>query len=260
MVIIPTLIELRSNRKIIGIVLLILVLLEFPIVHRSAKWVRGYLSTHMQHHFVMDGYGWRPVGMMLAETLPPDTRIPVTAAGAIPYYSRLFSVDMLGLNDRQIAREGRLLSTTTDGVHANPTFGCLPGHNRVARYEHVENRMTNLLIIHPLIVFPASEDEMRASIVHATRDKSLWREFLMHPWENHQSFDFVLLPFKKLYLVALYSHKNDELDELFESGDFPMFTIQRDEWMAAFSPGYTEYDLGTAERHCSGLLSRRASE
>ena len=77
---------------------------------------------------------------------------------------------------------------------------------------------------------------MRASIIQAPQDKWFLREFLMYSRQEHRSCDFVLLPFKKLCLVALYCRKSDQLDELFESGDFPMFTIQRDEWMAAYQP------------------------
>lgn len=43
------------------------------------------------------------VGRWLADNVPPDTRIAVTPAGAIPYYSRLPAIDMLGLNDTHIA-------------------------------------------------------------------------------------------------------------------------------------------------------------
>lgn len=43
------------------------------------------------------------IGRWMAEHLPPDTTIAVTWAGAIPYYSRLPTLDMLGLNDTHIA-------------------------------------------------------------------------------------------------------------------------------------------------------------
>lgn len=43
------------------------------------------------------------LGRFLGQTRPPDTRIAVAAAGAIPYYSGLPTIDMYGLNDRHIA-------------------------------------------------------------------------------------------------------------------------------------------------------------
>jgi hypothetical protein len=45
----------------------------------------------------------REVGRWLNEQTPPDTLIAVEAAGALPYYSRRPTIDILGLNDRHIA-------------------------------------------------------------------------------------------------------------------------------------------------------------
>ncbi len=44
------------------------------------------------------------VGEWLAERLGPDDWIAVNTAGAVPYFSRLPAIDMLGLTDAQIAR------------------------------------------------------------------------------------------------------------------------------------------------------------
>jgi hypothetical protein len=43
------------------------------------------------------------IGRWMHESLPPDTRIAMTRAGAIPFYSGLPALDMLGLNDTHIA-------------------------------------------------------------------------------------------------------------------------------------------------------------
>jgi arabinofuranosyltransferase len=43
------------------------------------------------------------VGQTLRRVLPPTARIALNPAGAIPYYSGLYSIDMLGLNDEHIA-------------------------------------------------------------------------------------------------------------------------------------------------------------
>jgi arabinofuranosyltransferase len=47
---------------------------------------------------------WKAVGAWFAANAPPDASIAVLTAGAIPYLSRLEAIDMLGLNDRRIAR------------------------------------------------------------------------------------------------------------------------------------------------------------
>jgi hypothetical protein len=47
---------------------------------------------------------WKEVGAYFGENAPAGASIAVLAAGAIPYFSRLEAIDMLGLNDRTIAR------------------------------------------------------------------------------------------------------------------------------------------------------------
>jgi hypothetical protein len=46
----------------------------------------------------------RMVGRWLRREMPPGTWIALNPAGALPYESRLPAIDMLGLNDREIAR------------------------------------------------------------------------------------------------------------------------------------------------------------
>lgn len=45
----------------------------------------------------------RSFGLWLHETFPPDTTIAQIATGVVPYYSRLPTLDMLGVNDEHIA-------------------------------------------------------------------------------------------------------------------------------------------------------------
>lgn len=45
----------------------------------------------------------RKIGMWIKEYLPSDTVIALNAVGAVPYYSRLKTIDMLGLTDEYLA-------------------------------------------------------------------------------------------------------------------------------------------------------------
>ncbi len=81
---------------------------------------------------------WADIGRWLAGARPPGTRIAVTAAGAIPYYSRLPTLDLLGLNDERVAHE------------VEPK-GKRPGHLRIATDEHVLEEDVDILIFHPQI-------------------------------------------------------------------------------------------------------------
>jgi hypothetical protein len=46
-------------------------------------------------------------GFYLRENFPPSTLVALNAAGIIPYYSQLATIDMLGLNDIHIAHQGK---------------------------------------------------------------------------------------------------------------------------------------------------------
>jgi arabinofuranosyltransferase len=84
---------------------------------------------------------WVDIGKVLGEAFnhDPNVTISVTAAGAIPYYSRLKTIDILGLNDAWVARHGELVISK-------------PGHQRRATLEYLLSRKVNLLIGHPQMV------------------------------------------------------------------------------------------------------------
>jgi hypothetical protein len=88
---------------------------------------------------------WEDAGKALAALFPDgDVTIATTAAGAIPYYSKLPAVDMLGMNDSWVARSGEII-------------GPRPGHRRAATLEYLESRGVNLVIGHPVIVSAGGE-------------------------------------------------------------------------------------------------------
>ncbi len=64
---------------------------------------------------------WILAGRALGAAAAPNTtlRIAVAAAGAVPYYSRLPAVDMLGLSDRWVARHGQV-AARSPGISGSP--------------------------------------------------------------------------------------------------------------------------------------------
>jgi arabinofuranosyltransferase len=87
--------------------------------------------------------GWEAAGRKLGEVFGPDSDVVIatTAAGALPYYADLTTVDMLGLNDHWIARYG------IDVNHWN-----WPGHRRVASLSHLASQGVHLVIGNPQVV------------------------------------------------------------------------------------------------------------
>jgi hypothetical protein len=69
--------------------------------HRNA-FVQGRVAAWRRNFPLL-----RAAGIHLRDSFPPETLVALNTAGVIPYYSRLPTIDMLGLNNRQIARHGR---------------------------------------------------------------------------------------------------------------------------------------------------------
>ncbi len=78
---------------------------------------------------------WEDTGKALGKALNYDPRviIAVSPAGAVPFYSRLTTIDMLGLNDRWIARHGVVV-------------GERAGHQRMTTVDYLLSRRVNLLL------------------------------------------------------------------------------------------------------------------
>lgn len=98
----------------------------FPILSTPALW--GQVRP--------DGGQWSKIGRRLGELLPPETTIAVTAAGAIPFHSRLRTVDMLGLTEPAVAKQA---------LQARGHVG----HEKHADLKHLRTRGVNLVIAHP---------------------------------------------------------------------------------------------------------------
>ena len=89
------------------------------------------------------------IGKHLAQTAPADASLATTAAGIIPFYSRLYTLDVLGLNDAWIA-------------HNVPPHGNRPGHTRVAPESYVLQKQIDYLVYHPTITERPTEQSAAA--------------------------------------------------------------------------------------------------
>jgi hypothetical protein len=97
---------------------------------------------HLKSHLVTEEQNWVGIGRTLGREFGPDTSftIATTAAGAIPFYSGLRTIDMCGLNDRWIAKYGLVGSD-------------IPGHQRSPTLDYLIERRVNLVIGHPRMVW-----------------------------------------------------------------------------------------------------------
>jgi len=107
----------------------------------TMPWKLGLSSVPDLRKCVVGETGWPRIGEMLSQTFHdmPGLRMAMTPAGAIPYYSRLPVLDMLGLNEPEVARHGALLSDRA-------------GHRRIATIAYLRAQGVNLVIAHPTLV------------------------------------------------------------------------------------------------------------
>jgi hypothetical protein len=129
-----------------GLRLALLALLAYGSLHHATTFRYDAFyeiesRDMLQGHLESPNEQWINVGKTLGEAFgrDPAVRIAVTAAGSIPYYSGLTTIDMLGLSDRFVPAHGIVLGTR-------------PGHQRIAPLSYLRERGVHLAISHPTIV------------------------------------------------------------------------------------------------------------
>jgi arabinofuranosyltransferase len=129
--------------KIIWLLSILIVLTGSVVIPKRGNIGKhGIESTGMlQEHVKEPKTGWIEIGKSLDNLFSGDTTtiIATSASGAIPFYTKLKCIDLLGLSDKWIAQNG------------NQHWG-KPGHERVATVEYLISRNVNILIGHPFVV------------------------------------------------------------------------------------------------------------
>jgi arabinofuranosyltransferase len=157
---------------------------------------------------------WELAGKVLGELFPEGgVTIATTAAGAIPYYSKLPAVDMLGINDAWVARNGAII-------------GPRAGHQRAATLAYLVERGANLVIGHPLV---ETIDTERGSTLYSIAD--LKEMFMV----QNVSADLVPVEAKILEIpldarhriTVLYLTGNARVDAIIEEKNLAAFPIAR---------------------------------
>ena len=140
-------------------------------VFHAQRTARHALSVGSEQG--VDSIGWlkmfaeqcRIAGLWLKEHAEPNASLATTAAGTIPFYSGLYTVDILGLNDTWIA-------------HHVPPKGNRPGHTRSAPESYLASKAVDYLIYHPQFSERARQGGYR------TLRRA--EESIRYRWESHQ--------------------------------------------------------------------------
>jgi arabinofuranosyltransferase len=151
---------------------------------------------------------WRIIGQRLHDLFytggEQDVKIAVNPAGAIPFYSELQAVDMLGINSKIILSN-----------HNNAYRKHRPGHRMIGTREVLESEQVNLVILHPQTLC------RRKGRLVWTRNfgrtlQYTYKETLLLPLDNG------------CYLVADYFLPHPRIEELIAQGVILRYTDVRE--------------------------------
>ncbi len=172
----------------------------------------GVESIRALHaHVAAPEENWIGAGKRLGELFGhlPGVRIATTAAGAIPYYSGLYSVDMLGLNDAWVARHGI-------------TLGSRPGHQRISPLSYLIERKVNLVIGQPMVL-PRG---IRPADHPAFRNLEILELMDLEPNQLPGELLMVEIPLDSLYtLSVVYLQQDEGIDRVIQTQGLATYPI-----------------------------------
>lgn len=148
---------------------------------------------------------WASIGRKLGRDLSSwETTIAVSPAGAIPYFSRQRTIDVLGLNDAWVSRHGVVRKKCT----------VCQSHSRLATIRYLLDREVNLMFAHPLVVTPESPKRSQQSVV---AEMFYWEDLDL---ENlPESTQLVHIPLgDDVEVLALYLVPTESVDRLLHNG------------------------------------------
>ena len=156
------------------------------------------LAAHLSH----PDEDWIGIGRSLASLFAEDRSVSIatTAAGAIPFYSKLQTVDMLGVNDPWIVRHGIPVSD-------------MAGHQVIAPMSYLLRKHVNLVIAHPLVL---------ARDIPA-RYKLLVPMDIQIPWDSIRVLELPLPDNRKAIVWYLTPRKS--VDDVLDKNGWNRYTL-----------------------------------
>jgi hypothetical protein len=203
----------KINRRTAVFILSLIIIagsVNHALTYKSDKKYRLYSIKELNGEIYNDNFGWMKTGILLGKYFKDkdeDITIATTAAGAIPYYSRLRTIDMHGLNDKHIALSVKAMSGR-------------PGHQKLADFSYLEKQNVNLLIGHPFVMWKTFSIE---SITPAQ-----FRSYFMYNISQMPAgTEIIKMPLQNNYCVFfVYLQKNKKIDEV----------IKREGWETIANP------------------------
>lgn len=209
LLIVWALLDRGAPLRVIAVMLLAAGSLHHLATFQSKRGIESV--ARLSEHLRDPASDWIGVGRALGRDLGGSgALIALTPAGAIPYYSGLPTLDMLGLTDPWVARHGMPIASQ-------------PGHRRLAPYSRLVGEQVNLVVAHPWVALKSKSDRASYSVDELTNFS-----YLADPKP------VVFLPHVRLVeipldagrvLVTLYLTQHPAIDALIATGRWRAYPL-----------------------------------
>ncbi|MBW2529599.1 MAG: hypothetical protein JRI23_35810 [Deltaproteobacteria bacterium] len=227
--------RLVRSRLVVGTVLSVALPAAIGLVPLDTE--AFYAANQMQGVADMNRYfhHGRDAGPWLAKRLPAETFIAARLAGTVRFFSELRTLDMWGLNDRQVARQ-----------KPNTPFR---GHNKHASERYLRERGVNLIVYHPVTSawnHPRDFAEARfpSVFIRTSGNRALRSHYLIPTPELTKLFVENPSVFKLRHVPDHMLHRGPFL-YAFEDGRLPPNAVTQG---TAFAHGPTRGQIGGQQR------------
>lgn len=197
-----------------------------PISNFSGMETTRMLEKHLKSPFE----NWSSIGKKFAEYFGnSQVRLAVTAAGAIPYYSKLYTLDMLGLMDSNVRNTDKFL--TNERLKS--------GHKRFSKVSYLKEKKINLVISHPIInltndfvdQFPVEAYVISSRMPNLKMKKEVvLREFFPHisdeEMQSIQSFKLLWIPINEsIKVLTIYLNPSEDIDRKIAENNWELIQL-----------------------------------
>lgn len=201
------------RRQAVGIALVALVIAGSIWHAATFRAAHGIASINkLQGHLDNPDEDWIGIGKTLGRLFDGETvTIATTAAGAIPYYSGLRTIDQMGINDKFVARRGVLWATR-------------PGHQRLAPHAYLRGVGVNLVIGHPR-VSPIARPFQQITTVDALEEA--FHVLKIEPDKIPPGAGFIDIPVNQWYKVTVfYLTPSEAVDRVVEHNNLRVYHLE----------------------------------
>jgi arabinofuranosyltransferase len=156
---------------------------------------------------------WDRIGEVLkSEFINKDVTLAVGPVGAIVYYSEIKTIDMLGLNNKDIVGNYKL----------KQNISRRPGHRLIVKIDYLMAKNVNFIIGHPYVAF-------KGTLSNPGNEQNLLKWFFNIFGENKYPFNeitFIGIPLDdKEILIMPYLTRTHELDKLILEKKYEIKTV-----------------------------------